>query len=393
MPASVYLLALCQALMMTGNTVVISASALVGETLASAPALATIPFGVQFLGMALTTFPASLLMQKIGRRAGFILGAGIGLIGAGVCTFAIVAQSMAWFVAGSFAIGSFSAMAQYYRFAAADVAAPEIRARAISYVLAGGVIAAFLGPNLARYTRALWPEHLFAGCFAALMILMVLSALLAAALQIPRTGAVHAEGCARPTKTVIMQPIYIVAVLGAMVGYGVMNLLMSATPLAMKFYGHAFDETAFVIQWHVMAMFAPSFVTGSLIARFGVLQVMAAGAVLLIASVFANLAGQALPNFYAALILLGLGWNFLFVGGTFLLTQAHRPAEKAVAQGINDLLVFSAVTLTALSSGMVQFAVGWRMVNAGVLPLVLVVLVSLLWLAWRQRSAAPASRA
>jgi MFS family permease len=391
MPAAVYLLALCQAILMTGNTMVITSSALVGERLASDPELATVPFGVQFLGMALTTFPASMVMQRIGRRAGFVLGAAVGFVGGALCTWGIVVESMALFVAGSFAIGAFSAVGQYFRFAAVDVVSSEVRARAISYVMAGGVIAAFVGPNLARLTRDLWSDHLFAGCFASIMVLMVLMMLLVSTLNIPRPPATPVGGEARPFRTILGQPGYMVAVLGAMVGYGVMNLLMSATPLAMKFYGHAFDDTAFVIQWHVVAMFAPSFVTGSLITRYGVVKVMTAGAAFLAASAAVNLSGTEMEHFYASLMLLGVGWNFLFVGGTYLLTKSHRPSEKAWAQGFNDLIVFSTVTVSALSSGAVHYFAGWRMVNIGVLPVIAIVLAALIWMAMINRKSAAAS--
>lgn len=377
MPFSIYLLIAAQAVMMTGTTMVITSSALVGSMLASDPALATVPFGVQFLGMAMTTYPASMVMQRLGRRVGFVLGASIGLGGAILCTLGVLEQSMTLFTVGSFFVGSFNGVAQYYRFAAADVAGEGKSARAISWVIAGGILAAFIGPNMARWTVDLWPGHQFAGVFASLAVLMMLSGLVVSMIRVPVMTIAAAAGPARPLRQIVLNRTYLVAALSATIGYGVMNLLMSATPLAMKFTGHPFGDTAFVIQWHVVAMFAPGFFTGNLIGRFGVGRIIVCGAILMLVAAAVNLSGTGFWHFWAALVMLGVGWNFLFVSGTFLLTRSYAPSEKAKAQGFNDLLIFSTVTVTALSSGAIHFWAGWDMVNLGVLPFIAVVLIAL----------------
>jgi MFS family permease len=379
MPFSLYLLIAAQAVMMTGTSMVITSSALVGAMLAPDPSLATVPFGMQFLGMAVTTYPASMIMARLGRRLGFILGAGVGLCGALLCTYGVLELSMAWFTVGSFLVGSFNGVAQYYRFAAADIAPEGDSARAISWVVTGGIAAAFIGPNLARFTLNIWPGHQFAGVFATLVGLMTLSGLVVAMLKVPAPSSDVRHSSGRSLFKIISQRIYIVAALSATIGYGVMNLLMSATPLAMKFTGHPFDDTAFVIQWHIVAMFAPGFFTGTLIARYGVGRVILAGSVLMLGTVVVNLTGTGFWQFWAALVLLGVGWNFLFVSGTYLLTQSYEPGEKAKAQGINDLLIFSTVTITALSSGAIHYWAGWDSVNFGVLPFLAVVLMAVAW--------------
>ncbi len=372
---NVFLLAACQALMMSCNSLLISISALVGAALATEKWLATVPLGLQFLATMLCTLPASLLMRSIGRRAGFILGTLAGLAGAVVSTYAVLIHSFPWLCAGAFLFGVFNAFAQYYRFAAADTATPEFRSRAISLVLAGGVIAAFAGPNLASATRELAAVP-FAGSYASLLVLFAASALLLVGLHIPRAGAAE-YGASRPIAVIARQPSFLAAVTGATVAYVSMNLLMTATPLAMNHAGHSFGDTALVIEWHVLGMFAPAFITGHLINRFGVTNIMFAGVVLLGACVGVNLLGGSVAHFWLALLLLGMGWNFLFVGATTLLTETYGLAEKAKVQGVNDLLIFGMVALSATTSGMLHHALGWQAMNLGVVPLLVLCLVVL----------------
>jgi len=281
------------------------------------------------------------------------------------------------------------AFSHYYRFAAADAAPDGYRARAISLVLAGGVVAAFAGPNLANWTRDALPASPFAGSYASLLALFAATLALLPFIDMPAPAAHERVRGGRSLARIAREPVFVVAVLGAVVGYGVMNLLMTATPLAMLGSGHPFADTAFVIQWHIAAMFAPSFVTGYLIYRFGVLRIMLAGSALLGACVTVNVVGVAVANFGLALALLGLGWNFLFIGATTLLTELHSPAEKAKVQGFNDFLVFGTVTLTATSSGMLHEAVGWEALNLGVVPLVTAVFLATAALARRHPGAAP----
>ena len=306
---------------MTAVSLLATVSALVGLALAPSPGFATVPLGLQFLATMLFTFPASLCMQRVGRRAGFMGGAAFGLLGAALAAWSVAEGSFEGLCAGAFCIGIFIAFAQYYRFAAADVATAKYRSRAISLVLAGGVVAAFAGPNLANASRDLFATAVFAGCFVVVAGLAAGTMLVLAFVRVPHYRSRSGNGVSRPLAAIAMQPRYLTAVAGALVGYAAMNLLMTSTPLAMETRTLPFAATASVIQWHVVGMFAPSFFTGHLIRRFGTLQIMLVGAVLQAACVAVNLAGDSYAHFLAALVLLGLGWNFLFIGATH---PAHR---------------------------------------------------------------------
>ena len=384
----VALLAACQALFMTGVSLLATASALVGLALAPSAGLATVPLGLQFLATMLFTLPASLYMQRVGRRTGFMSGAAIGLAGAGLAAWSVVDASFSGLCAGTFGIGIFIAFAQYYRFAAADIATEEYRSRAISLVLAGGVVAAFAGPNLANASRDMIAGATFAGCFIVVAGLAAMTMLALAFVRVPHRQAHTGHGSSRPLVEIATQPRYLTAVAGALVGYSAMNLLMTSTPLAMESRTLPFADTASVVQWHVVGMFAPSFFTGHLIRRFGTLRIMLAGAVLQAACVAVNLIGDSYTHFLAALVLLGLGWNFLFIGATTLLTETYTAQEKAKAQGFNDLLVFATVTFTATSSGYLHFELGWRSLNIGVLPFLAVVAAAMAWLKWVEAASA-----
>jgi MFS family permease len=381
---NIALLAICQALMMTCNSLVIATSALVGLALASDKWMATLPLGLQFLSTMSFTLPASLFMKRLGRRVGFQLGALLGLGGAVLCTYAIFTRSFVGFCGGALLIGAFNAFAQYYRFAAADTATSQFRSKAISLVLAGGVIAAFTGPNLANWTRAVFDTALFSGSYACLIALYAASALVSSFIEIPPPTEAERREAGRPLSDIVRGPEFVVAVLSAMIAYGVMNLLMTSTPLAMQHNGHSFGSTAFVIQWHVLGMFAPSFVTGHLIRRLGLLNVMLAGSVLLGVCAGVNLLGVSVVHFWLALLLLGMGWNFLFTGATTLLTQIYTAAEKAKVQGVNDLLVFATVTLSAMSSGALHHSIGWAAVNLAVTPVIVLSLLANGWLRWQR---------
>ncbi len=383
---NVLILAACQALMMSGSALIIATSALVGLALSKETIFATLPVACMFVGTLMVTFPASVLMKRIGRRAGFIIGLMVGFAGAMVATWAIVDHNFVAFAVGSFLIGILNGFGQYYRFAAADISGEAYRGRAISWVLAGGILAAFIGPNLANYSRDMLMGIPFAGSYASLLILYGLSILLVSQIQIAAPGEHERSGEQRPLAQIARQPKYLVAVIGAMIAYGVMNLVMTSTPLAMASHDHEFADMALVIQWHVLAMFAPSFFTGNLIARFGVTRIMSVGAILLLASILIGLSGISVFHFLFELVFLGLGWNFLFIGGTTLLTETYTAPEKAKAQGLNDLLVFGMVALTALSSGFLHEWVGWRALNYSVLPAVLLALGMVLWLGRRRQT-------
>jgi MFS family permease len=368
---NVLLLAVCQALMMTGNSLLVTTSALVGFQLATDKALATLPFAVQLFATMMLSVPASLLMKRVGRKRGFMVGAVLGLTGAGIATAAVLQQNFVLFIGGVGLIGAFNGFGIYYRFAAADAATEAWRSRAVSFVMAGGVVAAFAGPNLARYTMDLVPPTAYAGSFGSMMLLYVLSFGLLALVRIPPERG-EAHGPARPLGRIARQPLFVVALTAGAVGYGAMVLVMTATPLAMHARAHSFADTAFVIQWHVLGMFAPSFFTGYLITRFGVLNIMLAGALMNLVCVITNLTGTDVTHFWLALFLLGAGWNFMFIGATTLLTTTYTPGEKAKAQALNDFTVFSVVAVASLSSGALLHYLGWRAVNLAVLPLLLI---------------------
>jgi predicted MFS family arabinose efflux permease len=376
---NVALLSLSQATLITGTSLLLASSAIVGLALAGHKLLATLPLALLYLAQMATTIPASLYMARVGRRLGFMTSSMFGLAGAAVATGAVFKGEFSIFCIGTTLIGVFNGFGQYYRFTAAEVAADDYRSRAISYVLAGGIIAAFAGPNLANWSRHLLPEN-FAGSYASLIGLYLLAFGLAFFLRIPKPAAVSMSQGRRPLSVIARQPAYLVAVASAMVGYGVMNFIMIATPLAMQGYAYAFSDTAFVIQWHVFGMFVPSFFTGHLIRRFGISNIMLTGVLLLGLCVWINFTGTTVAHFWGALILLGLGWNFLFVGATTLLTETYTPVEKAKAQALNDFLVFGTVTLTSFSSGAVQQALGWQSINMAVIPFLVLVVIANLWL-------------
>ena len=371
---NVGVLAFAQALFFMANTVVIATAPFVGLQYAPSPWLATVPLGIQFLGTMSTTVPASLLMQRVGRRPGLLLGMALGVAAGLLGALAIQHGSFWLFCAAGVLYGSFSAFAQYLRFTAADAAGfadrTAARGRAIAWVMAGGVVAAVLGPELADRTRELTAPILFAGSYLAIAGLAGLGFLALTALDLPRlsASASAAAGEARPLRVIARQPAAVTAFLAALVGYVTMNLLMTATPLAMLACGHGFTETKHVIQWHVLGMFLPSFVTGRLITRFGVEKVILTGVALNLLCVAIAVAGLEVANFAVALFLLGVGWNLMFVGGTTLLTTCHSTAEKAKVQGLNDLLVFTSVAASASLAGFVQSTLGWQTMNLLAIP-------------------------
>ena len=384
---NVVLLALSQAVLITGTSLLLASCALVGMTLSSTKALATLPLALLFLAQMATTIPASLYMQRVGRRLGFMTSSVFGMAGAAIATVGVMQAEFSIFCLGTILIGVFNGFGQYYRFAAADAAPEEYRSRAISYVLAGGLIAAFAGPNLAKWSRQLLPGE-FAGSYAILTGIYLLAFSIAFFLTIPKPGATTRSAGGRPLAEIARQPAYLVAVASAMVGYGVMNFIMIATPLAMHGYAHPFSDTAFVIQWHVFGMFVPSFFTGHLIRKFGTANIMLTGVVLLVLCVGINFTGTTVIHFWSSLIFLGLGWNFLFVAATTQLTETYSPGEKAKAQALNDFIVFGTVTLTSFSSGAVQNILGWKTINTAVIPFLILIALANFWLRGRPGSQA-----
>jgi MFS family permease len=371
MNRSVILLSLCQALLGTGNVLLISVNGLIGQSLSPSEALITLPIAMQFVGLMLATIPASLLMRRIGRRNGFFLGNFLGIIGAVISAVALIYQSFFFFCVGTTFLGVGIGFGMLYRFAAVEACEPEYKNRAISMVMLGGVLAAIIGPALAVESRDWISSQAFVGSFVGLIGLYVLALLLLTGVSIPHSVACSIKrSIQRPLFEIVTQPIFIVAVFAGMVGYAVMNLLMTATPLAMDRCGFSFPQTAWVIEWHVLGMFLPSFFTGRLIQRFGSVAMMLSGALLMLACIVINLNGNTEWHFWSALFLLGVGWNFMFISATSLVTGAYTDSERAKTQASNEFLVFGMVTLSALSSGWLEVSVGWQTMNLIMVPVV-----------------------
>jgi MFS family permease len=382
---NVLLLAACQAMLLTNNSTLIAINALAGLALAPHSWLATLPVTCWVLGSALTTVPASFYMNRVGRRAGLIRGAGVGIVGALACATAVWLQNFWLLCAGTLVWGTYNAFGQYYRFAAAEVASVDFRATAISLVLAGGLVGGILGPTASRYTVDLLDAK-FMGAYLGLIVFALIAIALLRFVEMPKRAAEERAASGRPMREIARQPKFMVAVLSGAVGYGVMNLLMTSTPIAMGACGHPFGDAAFVISSHVIAMFAPSFVTGALITRLGVLPIMFVGALLNVGAIATAVSGISVAHFWSSLVLLGVGWNFLFVGATTLLTETYRPEERAKAQGANEFAIFVMMLVSSLSSGMIVTGAGWELLNlAALLPLAAVAL-AIPWLASALRS-------
>lgn len=388
MHRQVLLLATTQALFQSAAVLVVTVGGLAGALIAPSPQLATAPNAAMFLGTAVATIPASLWMSRAGRRRGFIAGAAAGTMGGLIAALGLWLGSLAILSLGTFLVGVYQAFAQFYRFAAGEVADQTFRPRAISLVLAGGVVAALAGPLLARYGSTLF-EPAYTGSFLLLSLVSVAAIGLLFQLRTPgaKTESLAAAEPGRPISAIVRQPVYLVALFGAATGYGVMILAMTATPIAMLHHHHGLSEAALVIQFHVLGMFLPSFFTGSLIARFGVINVMLAGVAFLTGHILLTLTGIGLESFISALILLGVGWNFLYIGGTTLLTQSYTPNESGRAQGVNDMTIFVIGLAASLSAGALFESVGWQSLNIVLLPWLGVATLALLWFGSQQRKA------
>ena len=396
MNRNLWLLTLCQGLLLTNNVAFIAINGLVGLRLAPEGWMATLPVMGYVVGAALATPVVAKVQARWGRRTSFQTGLAVACISALIAVWAIERQ-LFWGVVGATVLaGYYSANGQLYRFAAAELAAPQARERAVSWVLAGGLFGAVLGPYLAAHSRDLL-DLPFAGAYLALAAVALLSMVLMAGIEFapsapaPASDAQATSG-GRSLRELLRQPVFLVACLAAALGYGVMNLLMAATPLAMQQCGMGFGDTAWVLQWHVVGMFAPGFFTGDLIKRWGALPVMALGVLLNAACIVVALTGVELMQFTSALFLLGVGWNFLFTGSTSLSLAAYRPEEKDRAQGLINFFVFGVMAFSSFASGALVTTQGWWWLNAGSLVPVALTGWLLLWL-YRHPStrAAPAA--
>ena len=377
---SILLLSICFSLSASTSSLSVSASSIVGFQIAENKALATFPLTFHLLGTMLAGIPASMLMKFIGRRYGFLIGTGIGTFGAASASLAIIYSSFPFFCLSIFCLGILNGFAQLYRFTAVEVSSIELRTKAVSYVMLGGIAAGFIGPAIAAEGKDYIENAQFAGSYLSIILLYFFIVIILMRIRLPQPSVEEQTGDTRPLKVIFMQPKFIVSVLSAMIGYGVMAMIMTATPLAMtKGNGYPFSDAAFIIQWHALGMFAPSFITGSLIKRFGAVQIIFTGILLNFICIAINISGTEIINYWSALVLLGVGWNFMFVAGTTMVTETYQPAEKAIVQGVNDFLVFGTAALCSLLSGVLQTSFGWETVNLSAIPLLLIVLVSLFW--------------
>ncbi len=384
-------LALCQGLFLTNNVVFIAINGLVGLALAPSSWMATLPVMGYVVGAALSTGLVARTQRVLGRQRSFLIGLAVALVSALLCAYAAVSRNFWLLCVATLVAGYYNANAGLYRFAAAELTDKEGREKAVSWVMAGGLIGAIAGPNLAAQTRDL-TEVPFAGAYLALAGVAILGMTLMAFLKFPPVPAPVAGESGRPLSQIVRQPVFIVAAIAGALSYGVMNLLMAATPLAMDQCGLPFSDAAFVLEWHVIGMFAPGFFTGSLIKRWGALKVMGAGVLLNVACIAIALSGVHLHQFVAALFLLGVGWNFLFTGSTTLSLSAYTPQERDRAQGALNFLVYGTMTFSSLFSGVLVTTRGWGQLNWGSLVPVAVCAAALLWLAARQRTQAAAAR-
>ncbi|GGH17484.1 MFS transporter [Alsobacter metallidurans] len=383
------ILAIAQALAGANATVIFATGAIIGAQLAPDPAYATVPISIFVLGMASGTLPVGAIARRYGRRAAFMTGAGAGALTGLLACLAILQGSFALFSLATFFGGFYAAVAQSFRFAAADTASPGFRPRAISYVMAGGVVAGVFGPQLIQFTMDVWPPYVFAASYLAqaVVALVAMAVLSRVRIPLPPRGP-NAGGGARPLAMIIRQPRFIVAALCGVISYALMNLVMTSAPLAMRMCGHPLSDSNLAIQWHVIAMYGPSFFTGSLIARFGAPRVIATGLVLLIGAGIVDIAGVTVAHFWSGLILLGLGWNFGFIGASALVTESCEPAERTRVQAFNDFLVFGTMAIGSFSSGHILATAGWAAVNQVVFLPALLGLGLLAWRGMRPRLAA-----
>ncbi len=377
MNRNVWLLFVCQSLIGASAFCQVAIVALIGHSLALDKSLATLPYALQMLGTMCASIPAGLIFARLGRRAGFYLGAAATLAGTALFALGVLREDFFLYCLGALPMGIGFGIGQHYRFAAAEIADAAARSRAIALVMAGGLVAAVLGPEIIRTTKEALPPFLFVGTYLAMATLPLVCMLLLAVVKLP--PAPQRASSPTPIAALITRPAFITAVVAGLVAYGSMNLIMTATPLQMMLCGFGVDDSTGVIQAHSIAMFAPGFITGRLIGRFGVHRVICAGALLTITCAALSLAGPAYMNFIVALSMLGVGWNLMFVGATALLATAHDAVERVRAQAANDFIVFGTVTATSFASGALENTAGWIAVNAAVVLPVAVALALVLW--------------
>ncbi|GAB1575816.1 MFS transporter [Bordetella petrii] len=351
-------LTVAQALAGANSVVVYATGAIVGDMLAPSKTLATLPISIFVVGMAACILPAGAIARRHGRRAAFLAGTGCGVLVGLLAAAAVVLGSFWLFCLATFFGGAYAAVVLSFRFAAADGVAPSLRARALSFVMGGGVVAGVIGPQLVTHTMYLWPPHMFAATFLVQAAVAAVSAVVLLGVRLPMpTQAEVASG--RPLGVIVRQPLFITAVICGAVSYMLMNFLMTAAPLAMHICGHSQENANLGLQWHVIAMYAPSFFTGRLITRFGAGRIVSAGLLLTGLSAAVGLTGIDVAHFWLTLVLLGIGWNFGFVGASALVLECHRPEEKTRVQSLNDFIVFGTMAVGSFASGGLLAAYDW----------------------------------
>ena len=385
MNRNLWLLAICQGLFLTNNVTFIAINGLVGLSLAPLGWMATLPVMGYVVGGALSTPLVARTQTRFGRKGSFQIGLAVAFASALLCAYAAISRNFWLLCAATVVAGYYNANAGLYRFAAAELAAPSWREKAVSLVMAGGLLGAVLGPNLAARTRTLLDVP-FAGAYFALAVVALVSMAVLSFIAFPPAPARKAGASGRPLGEIMRQPIFIVAAATGALSYGVMNLLMAATPIAMQQCGLPFGDAALVLEWHVIGMFAPGFFTGHLIKRFGALPIMGIGIVLYAGCIAVALSGLELRQFLFALLMLGVGWNFLFTGSTTLSLLAYTPEEKDRAQGALNFFVFATLALSSFASGVLVTTQGWRLLNLGSMLPVLLIGAGLLWLALQRRA-------
>jgi MFS family permease len=360
-------LAAAQALTGANSAVIFATGSIVGATLAPEISLATVPLSMYVLGLAAGTLPTGAISRAYGRRVAFIVGTGCGVLTGLLGAFAILRGSFVLFCCATFLGGLYGAVSQSYRFAAADGASAEFRPKAVSWVMAGGVFAGILGPQLVQWTMDVWSPYLFAFSFVVQAIVALIAMAVLAGVDAPKPEPADLRG-GRPLFEIARQPRFIAAALCGVIAYPIMNLVMTSAPLAMKMCGLSLSDSNFGIQWHIVAMYGPSFFTGALIARFGAPRVVAAGLLLEAAGAAIGLSGTTAIHFWSTLVVLGIGWNFGFVGASALVLETHRPQERNKVQAFNDFLVFGMMAVGSFSSGQLLANFGWNAVNLVVFP-------------------------
>jgi len=379
-------LAVAQALGGANNVIIYSTASIIGAVIAPDKGLATLPITCMVLGLWLGTLPVGALARRFGRRIALLTGSGFGVVSGLISYTAVVSGHFPLLLLGTFCGGLYASSQQSYRFAATDTASESYRPKAVSWVLAGGVFAALIGPQVVIFTKDLLPPYLFAASYLGQAVLAAIAMAVLIFVKVPPVAGLRSDS-ARPLLEIVRTPRFIVAVVCGVASYSMMNLVMTAAPLAMVGCGHSVTQATLGIQWHVVGMYAPSFLTGSLIARFGITRITGVGLGLIALTAVVGITGLSVAHFWTALVLLGVGWNLSFIGATTMVTRCHRPEERTKVQAFNDFLIFGSMAVSSFSSGQLLAHFGWAEINVVIFPIIFIAGAMLAWLAARDRAA------